>query len=336
MPETKRKVITRSKRNTGVHRRRGPNDVDVDSYRPSNDYNAALDRLIMIYQTELYRDKTIMGYRAYFKEFIDIIDKVNLDAVTEEDFRRYIAELLNVRRLSPVTVNIRLSSVRAMFKRMQNEGIIEHNPAERIRKLKVDEKRIFTLTDDQVRRLFSVIDTDYFAAYRDYVAMLVMLKCGLRSNEINSLEVRDIDFENNVIVLPGAKNKNRKTRVVPMTPKVKREMSELIAEVRDTFGSDVTLVFTNQFGEPLRFDRIRKRMQIYAKKAGLDTEVRASPHSLRHTFAVNYLRNGGDLRSLQMILGHADLATTQIYLDYTDDTVVEKYNEVSERDTLDV
>lgn len=330
-----KKAITRSKRNTGVKRRRGPNETDAESYRPSADYNVAVDRLVMIYQTELYRDKTISGYRAYFAEFIDIIEKVNLDAVTEDDFRRYITHLLNVRGLSPVTVNIRLSSVRAMFKRMLNEGIIEHNPAERIRKLKTDEQRIFTLTDDQVRRLFSVIDIDYFPAYRDYVAMLTMLKCGLRSNEINALEVRDIDFENSVIVLPGAKNKNRKTRMVPMTQQVRREISELIAEVREAFG-EVTLVFTNQFGEPLRFDRIRKRMQIYAKKAGLVDEVRASPHSLRHTFAVNYLRNGGDLRSLQMILGHSDLATTQIYLDYSDDTVMEKFSEVEKRDKLNV
>lgn len=331
MPTGKRTALTRTNKTGGVK----PPSITVEDYRPDSSVQGGIDRLIRIYQTESYREKTISGYRSHFEEFIDIVGRASLDDVTEDDFRRYITHLLNVRGLSPVTVNIRLSSVRAMFNRMYNEGITSHNPGERIRKLKTDEGRIFNLSDNQVRRLFSVLNVESFPQYRDYVAMLTMLKCGLRSNEITSLEPRDIDFDNNVIILPGAKNKSRRTRMVPMTVKVRREISELISVVREAFG-DVERVFTNQFGEELRFDLIRKRMQKYAARAGLTNEVRASPHSLRHTFAVNYLRNGGDIRSLQMILGHADLSTTQKYLDYADDVIIEKYKEASMNDKLDV
>ncbi|WP_345242469.1 tyrosine-type recombinase/integrase [Pontibacillus salipaludis] len=332
MRKKNRQIATR--RRTGVMQRREVGEND--SIRPGLTAEIALSKLMMIYETENYREKTMQGYRYHWEEFFRVTGKIFADEVEEEDFRRYISVLLKVRELSPVTVNIRLTSVRAMYKRLKNENIISYNPAERIRKLKTDEQRIFTLNDNQVRRLFAVINMDIYAGFRDYVSMLVMLKCGLRVNEIDSLEVEDIDFENGMLILPGAKNKNRKTRMVPMTEKVQKNLAQLVTETRDYFGADVTHVFTNQFGEPLRYDRIRKRMDSYARKAGLKDEVRASPHSLRHTFAVNYLKNGGDIRSLQMILGHADLATTQRYLDYTDDIVVTKYKEVNMKDNLDV
>lgn len=330
-----RKAITRTNKSGGP----SAPSTTVEDYRSERPdlltVDRALDRLMRIYEAESYRPKTIAGYRSHFAEFADIVRRQYLADVTEDDFRRYIAHMLNVRELSPVTINIRLASVRAMFNRLYNEGLLTRNPGERIRKLKTDEGRIFNLSDNQVRRLFSVLDVESFPQYRDYVAMLTMLKCGLRSNEITALEPRDIDFDNNVIILPGAKNKSRRTRMVPMTPKVRSEIAELTSMVREAFG-DVERVFTNQFGEELRFDLIRKRMQKYSERAGLTNEVRASPHSLRHTFAVNYLRNGGDIRSLQMILGHADLSTTQKYLDYADDVIIEKYNEASKNDKLDV
>lgn len=293
----------------------------------------ALNRVMTIFQTEGYRERTINDYRNYWSEFIETIgvrETDNINDITVNHFRLYIDTLLNVRKLSPVTINIRLGGVKSIFSKLAANDIINENPAQKVPKLKTDEQRIFTLTDKQLKRLFSVIDRDTFAGFRDYCAMLTMLKCGLRSNEINALEINDIDFENCVILLPGAKNKNRKTRVVPITKEVRDCLYDLVAETQEYFGTDVKHVFTNQYGEPMRNDHIRKRMDKYARIAGLKDECRASPHSLRHTFAVNYLKRGGDIRSLQMILGHSDITTTQIYLDYTNDDVSEQYRKVME------
>lgn len=294
----------------------------------------ALEAVMRIYVSEGYRDRTMDDYRKFWADFGKIIGRRYINEVTADDIRKYITELLKTRSLSPVTVNIRLSAIRAMFNRLEGENIISDNPVTKIRKLKTDEKKIFTLTDTQVRLLFSVVDKDSFAGYRDYVAMLTLLKCGLRSNEINALDISDIDFENGVILLPGAKNKNRKTRTVPISKKVADELAQLISETREYFGPEVNRVFTNQYGEPLNDDRLRKRMDKYSRVAGLKGECRASPHSLRHTFAANFLKNGGNIRTLMAILGHSDISTTQIYLDYTDTQITEQYNEVNEKDTL--
>ncbi|CAG9612402.1 Tyrosine recombinase XerC [Bacillus rhizoplanae] len=298
--------------------------------------NEALEIVMRIYESEGYRERTVRDYRKFWAQFTDIIKREYIEKVTTEDIRKYVHHLLHTRDLSAVTVNIRLSAVRAIFNRLYSEEIIEVNPVEKVRKLRTDQQRIFTLTDDQIRRLFAMIDKDTFTGYRDYCAFLLALKCGLRSNELHSLETKDVDLDNGVILLPGAKNKNRKTRMVPMSKKVAQELAQLIAETREYFGSQVTHVFTNQFGEPMKHELLRKRVDSYARKAGLKGECRASLHSLRHTFATNFLKNGGNIRTLMSILGHSDLSTTQIYLNYTDEQVVEQYREVSEKDTLDV
>lgn len=330
--------MARMKRRTGVSKRREVN-VGRGTVKPYKTITEALETVMNIYIAEGYRDRTMNDYRKYWQEFTEIagfLPDENISDITADHLRKYIAFMLKERGLSPVTVNIRLGGIRAIFTRLEKEGIINESPAAKVRKLKTEEQRLLTLTDTQVRRIFKVIDRDSFAGFRDYCAMLTMLKCGLRSNEINALEISDVDLENRVILLPGAKNKNRKTRTVPISPKVAEELEQLIGETREYFGDHITHVFTNQFGEPLREDHLRKRMDKYARTSGLKDECRASPHSLRHSFAVNFLKNGGDIRTLMKVLGHSDLSTTQIYLDFTDDVVTEQYNKVIANDTLDV
>ncbi|PDZ17091.1 DNA integration/recombination/inversion protein [Bacillus wiedmannii] len=311
-------------------------DTDIVLFKPSITVNRALERVMDIYVSEGYRERTISDYRMFWSEFINVINRQLITDVTKDDIRKYVNHLLKVRKLSPVTVNIRLSAIRAIFNRLEKEMVIENNPVMGIRKVKVDEQKIYTLTDNQIKRLFAMVDKTSYAGYRDYVAMLVMLKCGLRINEINALEIDDVDFDNGVILLPGRKNKNRKSRVIPMSKKVQNELAQLVTETGEYFEGLGTSVFVNSFGDPLNPDHIRKRMNCYGKEASLTKECRCSPHSLRHTFAVNFLKNGGDIRTLSLILGHSDLSTTQVYLSYSDTHVVEQYMKASDNDDLEV
>ncbi|PAD35953.1 tyrosine-type recombinase/integrase [Terribacillus saccharophilus] len=325
------------KRNRAVVRRRNVTEERI-TYSEHITTEQALERVLNIYSSEGYRARTMNDYRKYWAEFIRIIggDRPAIDVKTD-DFRSYINVMLRKRGLAPTTVNIRMNAIRAMFNRLHAEGLIgEENAVAPIRKLKTDESKVGALSDDQVRRLFAQIDKNSFAGYRDYCAMLTMLKCGLRSNEINSLEIHDVDFDNSVIMLPGAKNKNRKNRSIPIHPKVVRELKQLISECQEYFGDSLTYVFVNNAGDKMKEDLIRKRMYKYGIDAGLKGECRTSPHNLRHTFAVNYLKNSGDIRSLMKIMGHSDLSTTQIYLNYSDDDVIEKSKKVNKLDTLDV
>lgn len=321
------------KRNTGIVKRRNTTPTDLDHSKLS--MTDTLTLITSVYSAENYRPTTIRDYSYYWKEFSKIVGKEYVQEISEFDIRGYVNHLLKERELSPVTVNIRLSAIKSITNRLYKMKVIKHNPSSGIVKLRTDQQRIFTLTDKQIYRLFSVIDKTSFAGYRDYVAFLLALKCGLRSNELHSLEIIDIDFENRVILLPGAKNKNRKTRNVPFSQKVNNELQQLIAESREYFG-EVTHVFVNSHGETLRNDRLRKRIDKYANEAGLKGECRASLHSLRHTFATNFLKNKGNIRSLMQIMGHADISTTQIYLDFSNDQIIQQYDEVSKNDNLDV
>jgi integrase/recombinase XerD len=313
-------------------------DINADQayFNAGTTVTEALEVVMRIYTAEGYRERTMSDYRKFWAQFVEVVGKEYIDEYTTDDLRKYIVKLLDKDGLSAVTVNIRLSAVRAIFNRLEAESIITDNPVKRIRKLKTDQQKVFTLTDAQLKRLFSVIDRDSFAGFRDYVAFMVGLKCGLRANELRALEVADIDFDNEVIMLPGAKNKNRKNRAVPLSRKVKDDLMQLVAETREYFGPGCPYVFTNQFGEQMKDDHLRKRIDKYARQAGLKGECRASLHSLRHTMAVTFLNNGGNIRVLQKILGHADLSTTSVYLDYTDDQVNEQFRKIDENDNLDL
>lgn len=299
--------------------------------------NAALERVMNIYSAEGYRDRTMNDYRKFWTEFFRIVDRPKyLTDVTTDDFRKFINVLLKKRGLSPVTVNIRMNGMRSMFNRLFAEGLMPENPVAPIRKLKTDEQAVGALTDDQLKRLFAQIDKTSFAGYRDYCAMITMLKMGLRINEINALEIADIDFDNGVVMLPGSKNKNRKNRAIPLPSKVASELTQLIKETQEFFGTGIKTVFINNTGEALNHDLIRKRMYKYGTDAGLKGECRYSPHNLRHTFAVRYLKHGGDIRSLAQIMGHSDISTTQVYLNFTNDDVKNQFQQVDKKDFLNL
>ncbi|MBT0952069.1 tyrosine-type recombinase/integrase [Bacillus velezensis] len=325
------------KRRQGVRNRRETDGI-MKSFKAVKTVHEALEIVCELYVTENYRDRTINDYRKYWAEFTEVVGIMpsdNVTVITEDHLRSYITTMLNIRDLSPVTINIRLGGIKSILSRMTKRGLLNENPAKRVTKLRVDEKTIKMLTDSQVRRFFKMIDKDTFPGFRDYVAFLIALKCGLRSNELEGLKPEDIDFDNLVIMLPGAVNKNRKNRMVPMTEQVAEEMRQLLTEMTEYFGT-FTHVFVNQYGEKIAKDHLRKRAAKYGEMADLKKECRPSLHSLRHSFAINYLRNGGDIRSLQKIMGHADLASTEIYLDYVDDIVIEQYRKASRNDTLKI
>ncbi|GAQ18505.1 DNA integration/recombination/invertion protein [Oceanobacillus picturae] len=322
-------------RRRGVVKRRDAG-IKYEISRHNLHYEKALENAIRAYEAENYRPRTISDYRKNWREFFEVIGKENVFDVTREDFRRYITQRMQLDGLAAGTINIRLGGVKSVFSRLVKDDILKESPGKDIPKLRTDENTIFAFSESQLKRLFSIIDKTTVAGYRDYVAMITMLYCGLRGNEIDSLEIKDVDLVNSVIMLPGSKNKNRKVRAVPMKKSVQEELRQLIIENQGYFGEDITHVFVNSFGEPLKHGRIRKRMHKYGESAGLNDEARVSPHSLRHTFAVRFLMNGGDIRTLQMLLGHADLSTTQVYLRYSTDNLVKQYNRASENDNLDL
>jgi integrase len=199
--------------------------VDFIGTAEALDTEAAIAILAQAFRAEGFRKRTIDDYSKLFRYFMRELNIEKVEIITGH-VQMYINKSLN-RELAPATVNIRISALKSVFKRLNEQGYIKSNPAVDFVKLRTDEAPIFTLNHNQIKRIFRVVDKTTYAGYRDYCAMSLMLHCGLRVNEVNQLEANDIDFDNLTIMLAGAKNKNRKTRAVPMTKKVAEELRML-------------------------------------------------------------------------------------------------------------
>ena len=152
--------------------------------------------------------------------------------------------------------------------------------------------------------------------YRDWLIMQTLAKTGLRASELGNLKVRDIDFQAELITV--REGKGGKDRVIPLHPQLSEWLHEWLS------GSVDGYVFLSQQGNPISTRTLNNIVRKYAKRAGIPAEL-AHPHTFRHTFAVQCLKAGMNLRTVQKMLGHASLTTTQIYLDVTGEDIKEDF-----------
>jgi len=224
--------------------------------------------------------------------------------------------------LSPYTVNIRIRFLKSWFNVLVKERILPSSPMQTIKLMKVDEDTKEPLTEEEVRLLLKQPNQRLYAQYRDYVMMTLFIDSGMRVNEVCALDVDDIDFKSRYIHLPATKNKNRKTRIIPLSSETIRLILELINETKQYF--DTNAVFVSNFGERLTIDAIRSSLYKYAKKAGIKKTV--SPHSFRRFYAKQCSLNGMDIFTLQRTLGHADISTTRKYIQLEKEDLIRQHN----------
>lgn len=170
------------------------------------------------------------------------------------------------------------------------------------------------LKEDEVRKLLNAPERE---KTRDRLILRILYRCGLRVSELTSLKIEDIDFDDKMITVRGGKGD--KDRVVPIDD----ETLDLIQLYKKD--ADKGVLILSQRGEALSTRQVERIVKKYAKKAGIEKNV--YPHMLRHSFAVHSLKAGMNLRSVQKMLGHSSLTTTQIYLDLTGEDVKKDYND---------
>ncbi len=226
--------------------------------------------------------------------------------LTENDIRAFIAKRhrqgLNGRSLQRL-----LSSIRAFYRWLLREGLVQHNPATGVRAPKHARKLPKTLDADAVAQLLD-IPTDTPLAIRDKAIMELFYSSGLRLSELAGLSWDRIDLRSGTVRVTG---KGNKTRIVPVG-RIAGDALLAWRKVRANFaGLEEATVFVSQRGRPLSVRAIQQRLLHWAKVRGL--EHRVHPHMLRHSFASHILESSGDLRAVQELLGHADISTTQVY-----------------------
>lgn len=219
---------------------------------------------------------------------------------------------------------------------LQERGYVGHNPAARVGKVREPRRLIQALGEDQVAALLRQPDRTRFVGLRDRCFLLLLLDTGLRLSEALGLRLADFDLDAMSLRVVGKGNKERR---VGLSPRLLAELKPYLRRRNEAVAAlglpDAPWVFPNDVGGRLCSKAIQKRLKCYGEQAGIQG-VRVSPHTLRHTYALNFVRNGGDPFTLQRILGHSSLETTRRYCELAEADVLERQRALSPLGTLDL
>jgi len=234
--------------------------------------------------------------------------------------------------LSGHTVNGYLRALRAFWSWAQREEFVDENPFSEIKIPKAPKKVMPTFTQEELRRLMAAIDTRTALGHRDYTMIITFLDTGMRCSELTGLNVDDVNREARLLKVRG---KGAKERMVPFGKKVQHALWKYLTFYRpEPLMSRYENVFLTKDGKPLTKERVEGIVEYYGRKASI-TGVRISPHTFRHTFAVMFLRNGGDVFSLQRIMGHSTLDVLRIYVNMAQADIQEAHRLHSPIDNMD-
>jgi integrase/recombinase XerD len=239
---------------------------------------------------------------------------VDVATVRHSDLSAFLADLAaggeGRPAVAPATLQRKAACLRSFYRHLRREGVLDHDPTADLRAPRKSQRLPQVLTRDEVARLLGAPTGTDPAALRDRALLELMYACGLRASEAVGLDVRDVDLEVGVL---RARGKGSKERLVPIGREAVAATRAYLERGRQSFVGlgDEPRLFVNRRGGGLTRQGLYKIVQRHARAVGLDD--RMSPHTLRHTFATHLLAGGCDLRSLQEMLGHADIATTQIY-----------------------
>jgi len=237
------------------------------------------------------------------------IDKLVIEADSDV-IRGYMAQL-NDKQYSKSTTARKLATLRSFYKFLVKRNYVSNNPVTTIKTPKQEKKLPKFLDYEDVQRLLNSPPMDNWLGARDRAILETLYSTGMRVSEIVALNMEDVDFLGEVIHIRG---KGKKERISPVGTSALQAIQHYIEfrnkRMQNDSSFDNKVLFANKHGQRLSTRSVRRKMDKYLRQAGLDPSI--SPHTLRHSFATHMLNNGADLRSVQELLGHQSLSTTQV------------------------
>ncbi|NNE66313.1 MAG: site-specific tyrosine recombinase XerD [Pyrinomonadaceae bacterium] len=269
---------------------------------------------------------SLAAYRRDLKRLEQYADEEGLHIadLSRGDLRGFIADLTRA-GLAPSSIGRIVSAVRGFYKYLLLDGYIKKHPAEN---LETPTKGFYLprfLTEDEIERLLSAPDVSSESGLRDRAVLELMYAAGLRVSEAANLVIDDLDLEQGVLTCKGKGNKQRR---VPMGKSAVEWVGRYRTARRKIKNAKTSKLFVSGLGTPITRQTIFDFIKKYAQKAGLED---VSPHTLRHSFATHLMQRGADSRSVQAMLGHADISTTQIYTHMTDQHLRKSYEKFHPR-----
>ena len=268
---------------------------------------------------------TITNYKIDLDVFAAFLGDKDISTVDHLALRRFLAQLRS-KNYAKRTIARKLASLRSFFRFLYREGYIKTNPITAISTPKLDKKLPVFLDVDKVARLVQSPPDDNEAGLRDRAMMETLYSAGIRVSELVGLDISDIDFISGVIKVLG---KGSKERIVPIGEPALKAIRKYIDRRAAKRVRDKDAVFLNKSGRRLTDRSVRRVLDKYIHACSIVEHI--SPHSLRHSFATHLLDRGADLRSVQELLGHMNLSTTQIYTHVTMERLKTVYDKTHPR-----
>jgi integrase/recombinase XerC len=258
---------------------------------------------------------TIKSYREDLETFLDFfLDEAgncpDPGSLTAVELRGYLSALHDA-DYAKTSIARKLASLRSFFRFGRREGWTNHNPAKALRNPRKAHKLPHFLSTAEIGKLLSAPSSQVSTGLRDRALLEVLYSAGLRVSELVGLNDGDIDFDQGLVRVRG---KGRKERIAPLGSFARRALQRWLQQrnlsTQEPRGHEAP-VFVNKYGTRISTRSVARMLEKYLRETGLDQ--RTSPHSLRHSFATHLLDRGADIRSVQELLGHKSLVTTQIY-----------------------
>ena len=269
------------------------------------------DHIIRSFLDSLYIEKglsknTVSSYENDISSFLSWLNnkQINYQQVSGNNINEFISKLFNS-GLKSSSINRKISSIKHFYLFLSKKKIIKYSPADEIETPKQEKYLPISMSEDEVERLLSSPNSNRIIERRDKAMIEILYATGMRISELVNLKLTDVDFNRAVLKVFG---KGSKERLVPYGEKAAEALDIYL---RDRKKSDSKNVFLSNRGSQITRGAFWQRIKIYIKRENLKSSI--SPHTLRHAFATHLLNRGADLRSVQILLGHSDLSTTQIY-----------------------
>ncbi|MGD9014665.1 MAG: tyrosine recombinase XerC [Candidatus Omnitrophota bacterium] len=268
-----------------------------------------------------YSQLTLLNYSGDLQDFSNFLQQVPLEKIDYLTLRRYLAQLKE-RKLRSRSIARKLSCLRSFFKFLCRDGYLKTNPALSLSTLRLDKHLPLFLTEEEVVKLLQTAGGNNERELRDQAILETFYSTGMRISELVGLNLDDVDFISGVAKVRG---KGKKERLLPIGEHALKAIRAYV----DKRKRKSTSLFLNKNGSRLTTRGARNVVGKYIRLASLTSGV--SAHSLRHSFATHLLNRGADLRSVQELLGHANLSTTQIYTHLTTEKLKRVYQKAHPR-----
>lgn len=285
--------------------------------------------IVYLHNIKKTSGNTEMSYRrdlVKVKNYMEEQGISDVKKITSTNLNSYIL-YLEKNKFSAATISRNIASLKAFYHYMYKEGMVNEDPAEALHAPKIEKKMPEILSTEEVVRLLEQPSGDSSKEIRDKAMLELLYATGIRVTELITLKLKDVNLQMGYLVCKDG----GKERVIPFGNEAKSALVRYLGGTRAAMISDADseYLFVNCSGQPMSRQGFWKLIKYYAKRAGIVEDI--TPHTLRHSFAAHLVENGADLRSVQEMLGHSDISTTQIYANMNHNRIREVYTKTHPR-----